>query len=336
MPIVDTDLIWRPSALISDTIPAQNGGRMNSGVAISSGVKNNLFPDVSQAERLAGSVKRRKAFIHAAPASNTPLLSARVFMDTVTPGDDFVVFYKGSETDIESAMAFPSRPYGVAAVTTQANAGQKVVVCTPESIGFYTSDTPFRIGDAVRIANVLATGGTGTEEYGVIDTVSYGASTITITLVANLSNTYTPASGALVSTVLEVPSTESVVSAIQKTSVGGTFTGSNLQGSSKGGIVQNWTITFDTPTSFSCVGDTVGAVTGGTTSSDFAPLNPVNSSPYFNLKSLCWSGTWASGNTVTFTTGVSAIPVWYERHVPAGCASLSNNSCSLAVQGESA
>jgi hypothetical protein len=45
---------------MSNTTPAQNGGRMAS-TQLVSGVKNNLFPDVSQAERLAGSVKWRKA-----------------------------------------------------------------------------------------------------------------------------------------------------------------------------------------------------------------------------------------------------------------------------------
>lgn len=55
MPILDNEIVWRPAALMSDTTPAQNGGRMGYAQLVS-GVKNNLFPDVSQAERTAGSI----------------------------------------------------------------------------------------------------------------------------------------------------------------------------------------------------------------------------------------------------------------------------------------
>lgn len=61
MPILDNEIVWRPAALMSDVTPAQNGGRMAFSQLVS-GVKNNLFPDVSQSERLAGAVKWRKAF----------------------------------------------------------------------------------------------------------------------------------------------------------------------------------------------------------------------------------------------------------------------------------
>lgn len=46
---------------------AGNGGRM-SATALADNVKNALLLDVRQAERLAGSDKWRKLFIHFAPA----------------------------------------------------------------------------------------------------------------------------------------------------------------------------------------------------------------------------------------------------------------------------
>ena len=33
MPILDNEIVWRPAALMSDTVPAQNGGRMKIGRA---------------------------------------------------------------------------------------------------------------------------------------------------------------------------------------------------------------------------------------------------------------------------------------------------------------
>ena len=53
MPLLDTEIIWRPALLQSSSVPAQNGGRMAHSTLVS-GVKNNLFPDVSQAERVSG------------------------------------------------------------------------------------------------------------------------------------------------------------------------------------------------------------------------------------------------------------------------------------------
>ena len=65
MPIAGNELIFRRAALASDTVPAQNGGRMTSAAVVSS-VKNNLFPDVTQAQRLAGAEHYRKVFLHVA------------------------------------------------------------------------------------------------------------------------------------------------------------------------------------------------------------------------------------------------------------------------------
>jgi len=84
MPILDNEILWRPTALLSDTTPAQNGGRMTFAQLVS-GVKNNLFPDVSQAERQAGAVKWRKAFIHVNSAQDSTLLNVRLFLDALTP-----------------------------------------------------------------------------------------------------------------------------------------------------------------------------------------------------------------------------------------------------------
>ena len=110
MPILDNEIVWRPAALMSDVTPAQNGGRMAFSQLVS-GVKNNLFPDVSQSERLAGAVKWRKAFIHVNSAQDTALLNVRLFLDSLTPGGDFVVFQPGTQTDTEDQIV--GRPYGI-------------------------------------------------------------------------------------------------------------------------------------------------------------------------------------------------------------------------------
>ena len=104
MPILDNEILWRPAALQSDAAPAQNGGRMAFAQLVS-GVKNNLFPDVSQSERSAGSVKWRKAFIHVNSAQDTALLNVRLFLDSLTPAGDFFLQAHQENQALEDTQA---------------------------------------------------------------------------------------------------------------------------------------------------------------------------------------------------------------------------------------
>ena len=125
MPILDNEIVWRPAALMSDVTPAQNGGRMAFS-QLASGVKNNLFPDVSQSERLAGAVKWRKAFIHVNSAQDTALLNVRLFLDSLTPAGDFVVFQPGTQTDTEDQIA--GRPFGIGTLNAPVVGGARTPI----------------------------------------------------------------------------------------------------------------------------------------------------------------------------------------------------------------
>ena len=150
MPILDNEILWRPSQLVSDTIPAQNGGRMAMSTLVS-GVKNNLFPDVSQSERLAGGVKWRKAFIHIHSTQDVALLNARVFLDALTPAGDFVTIHPGSATDTEDQMA--SRAYGIGSLFQPvASTSLQILVNCEDNAGYATLQ-PFQVGDRLRISD---------------------------------------------------------------------------------------------------------------------------------------------------------------------------------------
>ena len=79
MSIVAAELIWRKPLEVSDA--GSNGGRMGSAVA-TGGVKNNVWPDVPQAERAAGSIKYRKTFIHVANDADLALIDPKVFVES--------------------------------------------------------------------------------------------------------------------------------------------------------------------------------------------------------------------------------------------------------------
>lgn len=336
MPILDNEIIWRPAALMSDVTPAQNGGRMVFSQLVS-GVKNNLFPDVSQSERLAGAVKWRKAFIHVNSGQDTALLNVRIFLDALTPAGDFVVFQPGTQTDTEDQIA--GRPYGIGTLYAPVVGGATQIQVACERNAEYATLQPFRVGDRLRVSDRPSTGGAGNEEWVTVSGVTYGADYATVDISAALVNAYATVN-TLVSSVLELPSVVGAVSGVSVVSSGGNFdsaTVGNLMAHNKGAVEENWTLTFTSATTFTVSGNTVGTLASpGSVSADYAPLNPATGTPYFTIRAIGWSGSFQAGNTMSFATQPAAIPVWYRRQVPAGTFSLANDFCSLAIHGESA
>lgn len=336
MPILDNEIIWRPAALMSDVVPAQNGGRMNFSQLVS-GVKNNLFPDVSQAERLAGAVKWRKAFIHINSAQDTALLNVRLFLDALTPAGDFVTFAVGTPTDTEDQIA--GRPYGIGTLYQASGNGALQIQVACEHNAEYAGLQPFRVGDLVRVSDRPGTGGAGNEEWVVLTGVSFGSDYATLDLAAPLANSYATAN-ALVSSVLQKNTVVGAASNFSLTSAAGVFdstTVGNLIIHNKGGIAEHWTLAFNGPTSYTVSGLSVGTLPDtGSSTADFMPLNPATGTAYFTLKASGWGGTFQSGEQVSFATTPAAVPVWYRRQVPAGTFSLANDYASLAIHGESA
>ena len=336
MPILDNEILWRPATLMSDTTPAQNGGRMAISQLVS-GVKNNLFPDVSQSERTAGSVKWRKAFIHINSAQDTALLNTRLFLDALTPAGDFVMFQPGTQTDTEDQIA--GRPYGIGTLYAPVAGGAIQIQVACEHNGQYASLQPMRVGDVLRVSDRPSTGGAGNEEWVSVTGVSYGADFATVDISPALANSYATAT-TLVSSVLELPSVIAAWSGLALTSMGGSFdaaTVGNLVAHNKGAIEENWTLTFSSATTFTVSGNVVGTLASpGSVSADYAPLNPATGTPYFTVKAIGWGGTFQANDTVSIATQPAAIPIWYRRQVPAGTFSLANDYTSLAIHGESA
>lgn len=92
----------------------------------------------------------------------------------------------------------------------------------------------------------------------------------------------------------------------------------------------SWTVTFTSATAFTCSGALEGSVGAGSISVDFSPTNSNTGQPYFTVDKDGWGGTWVSGDTVTFTTSPSSLPVWWREIVPVLTAQVSDN---LSVLG---
>jgi len=330
MSIIAAELVWRKPTEVSDA--GTNGGRMTH-LPITSGVKNNIFPDVPQSERTAGSTKYRKVFIHVANDADLTLVAPKVFVESRTPGDDNVTFFVGTQRNQQSALTDSEQRYGAGQLNGNVSPSGTVITVAVEdaALDFLKS------GMKVRISDKASINGSGNEEYVTITGApGYVGNVATCNLTTGLVNGYS-ASTTKVASVYEPGDIAPVIANWTENGTG-TYNEATypVLGDNIATIEQDWTITFTSATAFNISGDVLGMIGTGNVGSDAAPSNPNYSKPYFTLRSAGWGGTWASPNTITFRTSPAAIPLWYRRVVPAGANSLSGNSVIVAVDGESA
>jgi hypothetical protein len=296
--------------------------------AIPTDTRNALFPNVSEAQRNAGAVTHRKTFIHVASVDDVALLDARVYLSQSTPADDFVTLHEGTQTDTEDSAS--SRPYGAAALNVDATVGDGTLDIVPDGLAHFGSLEPFQTGDLIRIDD-----GTNNETHrigGITDNTSY----LTLTLDGTtLAESYAQAN-TVISSVMEIASTQASVFSAGITSISGTLDTSAIRAHNKGAVDDQIIITFSSDTMFSAHGAVIGSLGTGNISSTFSPTNPGTGSHYFSIPSTAWGGTWSGGDTVTFNLHPASIPLWYRREVPAGAASLADNSLEVSITGESA
>lgn len=331
MPILGTELKMYRSALVSDTA-ASNGGKLSSNEVVS-GLSNNILPDVPQAERLAGSTKLRKVFFKNANAANLPLLSPKCFLDKYTQGDDAVYFLAATQTDLESALVGTEKLYGCGKLDANRSAGATTLTVLIED----ATTQFFKDGDTIRISDKPTVVDAGNEDFCVISGVpTIAGSIVTINLATPLNNAYLAAT-AKVSNVLAIADLKPTYSATGvTTSATGAVDFPQLALTNLGTLHDVWTVAFSSSTAFTVSGAASGAVGTGNVSSDFAPLNPSTSVPYFTLPAAAFSGVFAASDSVTFTTGPAACGLWVKRIVPAGAVAIVGNSFTLALEGETA
>ena len=332
MSIVSSELVWRRPAEASNL--TTNGGRMTA-TSIPSGIKNNLFPNVPHAERVGGSTKYRKAFIHVANDESLALIAPKVYVMAPTPGDDRVTIFAGTHTNTQSGITGSEQQYG--AGTLNANASLSATTC--QVLVENAADAIFKSGMTVRISDRQTIDGIGNEQFLVLSAEpTYAGNVATLTFTTTpLAYNFLTATPTYVSSVLTHADAAASVADYSLTSAAGTFdsVGQPVQPHGIGSIEQLWTLTFSSSTTFTASGDTVGAVGTGNTSTNFVPANPAFSKPYFTVPAAAFGGTYANGDTVQFRTHPASIPIWYKQVVPAGANSLSANKVVVGVDGES-
>ena len=329
-------------------------GRMDGASPVTSGVLQNVFPHVTSAQRTAGLRDAYKIFWKVADDSDGTLLDPELYHDAPTKSaTEYVVFFAMSQRETIASIsglldASPSdarKKYGTAYLKTSITAGAQTLVVTVKAAALASgNDAIFASGDKIKLTDKATSDAlTGNEEILTINGApSVSGTDITITVTELIANSYTAAAtptqaSPRVSTLYQPADIAASATTPVKTSTAGTvdFSTYQLILDNIGTVDEDWTITFTDATHFTLSGDSLGAaVATGVTTADFAPSNATFTKPYFTIELEVWGGTWAPGDTVTFTTHPAAIAIGQKRVVPPATASLANNRCTKVLVGE--
>lgn len=75
-------------------------------------------------------------------------------------------------------------------------------------------------------------------------------------------------------------------------------------------IEERWALVFTSDKAFNIIGQTVGQIGTGTTSTLTAPINPMTGYSYFTIPSEAWGTGWSANNVVRINTAAAKYPIW--------------------------
>ena len=313
MAITAAELKLYGSTVVNDA--ATNGGRVSSNEVVD-GIKHELFPALTDQERLDGITRNRKFGFKVANDDDIEGVSSHVFLEKITPGSSRIVLFKSANNarDTQGDFTGSERLLGVGVLNADVLASVTVLVVDCEADS--AADLVFQAGDTIFI-------GDGTNyEFLTIDAggVAWAGDTATITLTAGTRRAYAAATPTIIAACINQSSVKTSFDNWVETTALGTYDEATypLVGDNIGTIEQTWTLTFTDATNYSVAGDTVGSVGAGTIGGDFVPNNADFVKPYFTLLAAGFGGTWANGESIVFQTHMATIDGWARQITPAG------------------
>ena len=321
MPVLDTDLILRPSSARSWIDPASNGGRM-AATTIACGEVGTVWPAVTSAQRAAGQSLTTKLFWHNTNATDTAL-DPYVYLAAQPASGEYIYLRPGTQDDLESQIASNARRYTAAALAANISVGATTVNATlPDA----TLANCFQPGDHILIYSGGLPGQSGTKhEIALIASVSNSDTTLAITLTTGTTNSYR-SSGAYVCSLIWPGGTLSPSYTVVGQSGSGQYDfAANPLTLSAGTIRQRWTLTYTAATTVEVAGDSVGSLGQYPTSAAIAPVNPAGG-VYFSLAAAGHGASHAAGDTITLDTYAAALAFWMTKVTPAGIAKATDTA----------
>jgi len=328
MPILESELELYRSAVVNDG--AANGGRMGR-QRILCGVKNNLFPDVSQTQRNTGMVRRRKLFAALRNAEDLSLNNAYAHLDRDSEGDESYGLCAGTMRDTQADLVAP-RLHAAARLKQNLSAG-----ATSFQLQLKHPDLAegFQSGDTLCLQD-----GTQREYFAAVQVAVEGL-TLTVTLGEEEQTAHDYAAATAWGASVCLAPDQDLAPRVSDWDASGTQTGTYDVGAQPlelgniGCVEDDWLLTFTGEQSFSVAGTFTGALGSGSLGADYAPVNP-DGGVYFRLRAAGWGGIWGVGDTLRFSTHPAAFPLWVIQTVPQGAAATSASEPVLLVGGESA
>lgn len=335
MAIQSSEIKFYKAYVNNDT--SSNGGRMSNSV-ISSGVRNAVFPNVSEAERTSGVTRWRKLFVKIANDDDLTFANGKTMLTSTTGSDDYMVIAAGNDYNVYSAIGTP-RIYGCGVLNANVSAAATSITVAIEGADS-TAWNNLNIFNTSTADNIIRiTDGTHAE---IFENVSASKTDNVYTLTLNagdaLGNSYLT-TNTYISSILNAGDVKCSFDSVVVTSTAGTFNYTNfpILLDNIGTVYDTWTLTFINATTYTITGLSEGLLaSGGNISSNASPTNPNFAKKYMTIQSGAFGGTFATNDTVVFKTYPATIPIWMREIVPAGSASYANNTCPLYVIGESA
>jgi hypothetical protein len=102
----------------------------------------------------------------------------------------------------------------------------------------------------------------------------------------------------------------------------------------RGALAQRWCIKFTSATAFDVIGEKLGVIASGTTSSNVAPTNPATGVPYFTIDYHGWGTGWAAGNCLRFDTSAANATMWLARTTMPGPVEEPTDNFTLQIRGD--
>lgn len=94
-------------------------------------------------------------------------------------------------------------------------------------------------------------------------------------------------------------------------------------------ITMKFALVFTSSTAFNIVGEHLGVIGTGNTSTNVAPINPGTSNPYFVINHLGFGTGWATGNVIRFDIEGAGQTIWLARTTRSGPAGVLDDSFTL-------
>lgn len=330
-------------------VEALANGRMGK-KTLDSGAVQNTFLHVTSQQRAAGLTDYVKVWWKIADVNNGTLLDPEPYQDKPTKSladDDYVVKWLSDPRTANTqaalaAEAATATKYGSAYLAEEATAGTNIIDIAYKAAGLAPggADPIFRSGDKIKVcshADAISTNGVEEVLTLASDPVLVAGLVYRLTTVENLLNTYLVDNVSRVSSLIPCPDIKASVENFTVNTAGdGDYNLAEypLVLDNIGTIEEDITHSFTGATTFDAEGDTRGGLGSGSKDLDFSPVNADFSRPIYTMAAAGYTGTFALGDSITFTIHPAGIPIGQKRVVKAGAGALSNNSVALVLAGE--